>query len=137
MKTPILLLALVLGSPALAADDDVTIERTTITQGEVEPSKFKDEAFGIKPQFGLTTREVGVDSDPHGVIGVLFDFNFLARGKTEEGAPWVGLTFGGLYSHLGSAGSDFLGLNGAEGIDESDMVQIPLNVKAGYTFSDT
>src|SRR4051794_6863991 len=52
MKTSIWFLALasvfLVRPAAQAADDDVVIDRTIIHQSEVEPSKFKEEAFGIK-----------------------------------------------------------------------------------------
>ena len=70
----------------VAAEPDTTVERTVVTQQEVVPSAFRDEAVGIKPQLGFVTRSDGVNSNGHGVAGLL-----LATTPSGLPATWASM----------------------------------------------
>jgi hypothetical protein len=120
-----------------AAPSD-TVERTEITRKDVEPSAFRNEAVGIKPQFGLIALDdLSGDGNTRAVGGVILEANLLGRAKTEGGKPYFGPAVGLLYSHLGSPGGDFFGTNSPSGNDRgTHLLILPINAKVGYTFSD-
>jgi hypothetical protein len=114
------------------------IERTTITERRAPEGGLREEAVGIKPQFGfLTVEDAFGETNTRGVVGMTIDANLLKRARTEGGKPFLGPSFGVLYSHLGRPGADFFGNNAPSGTGRgTHLILLPLNLKAGYTFSD-
>jgi hypothetical protein len=131
-RLPALALAAILAEPAGWA-----VEESTVSEAQVEgASGFQNEVFGFRPQVGLTTRNNFGDTSAKALGGLLMDVNFFRLPPSDQGRPYVGLVFGALYSHLGNPGSDFIGLGGAGGDSGTNFLQLPVNIKAGYTFSD-
>ena len=126
--------------PGTAGGED-SYERMTITrkQPAPPPGGLLDEAVGINPVFGvLSLSRNGFDSDTRGMAGLLVDVNLLQKVKaTDSGKPYLGPTFGVLYSHLGTVGGDFFGLNGPNGNNNgTHLLLFPINIKGGFTFSN-
>ncbi len=118
-----------------------SFERMTITrkQPAPPPGGMLSEAVGINPLFGiLALSRNNASTDTRGVAGLTVDVNLLNKLKpTDTGKPYLGPTFGVLYSHLGTVGGDFFGLNGPSGNNNgTHLLLFPLNIKAGYTFSN-
>jgi hypothetical protein len=68
---------------------------------------------------------------------VTADWNF-AGAVTDNPAAFVGISTGGLFSHLGSATSDFWGTSPSSVVNSpgANMLLIPADLKVGYNFGD-
>lgn len=113
-------------------------EQTIITEKQPSEGGLRDEAVGINPQFGVLSLDNSLnESQTRGVAGLIIDINGLRRVGTESGRPFLGPSLGVLYSHLGTATSDFFGTNSNDGRDNgTHLLLIPFNLKAGYTIRD-
>ncbi len=122
--------------PATPVPD--TVQRTTITEKKPNEGGLRNEAVGIKPHVGILSLSNSLgNTDSRALAGLMVDVNGLRRLNMEGGRPYLGPSVGILYSHLGAAGSDFFGLNGAGGNQSgTHLLLIPFNIKAGYTVSD-
>jgi hypothetical protein len=119
-------------APGVAATEP-RVDRTVVTERDMNQGGLRNEAVGIKPQFGV----LSLNDETRGVVGLSLDINVLRKTGNEHGRPYLGPSFGVLYSHLGFPGSDFFGLNGPAGQDRgTHLLILPLNLKVGYTFSD-
>ncbi len=112
------------------------VEESTSAYEAPGASGFQNEEFGFRPQVGFTSRNNFGDTSVKALAGLLMDVNFFRLPPSDQGRPYIALVFGALYSHLGNPGSDFIGLGGPAGDQGTNFLQLPLNVKAGYTFSD-
>jgi hypothetical protein len=113
-------------------------EQTVVTEKHAPEGGLRNEAVGINPQFGiLSLGDVNDDSQARGVAGLIIDVNGLRRVDDSEGRPFFGPSLGVLYSHLGTATSDFFGVNSSDGRNNgTHLLMFPFNLKAGYTFKD-
>jgi hypothetical protein len=122
--------------PTTGAQDKY--EQTVITEKRPSEGGLRNEAVGIKPQFGILSMD-DADDEGHarGVAGVTVDINGLRRLDDSSGRPFLGPSVGVLYSHLGTSTADFFGTNSDDGRESgTHLLLIPFNLKAGYTFRD-
>lgn len=144
MKIKAMLVGLIatqsLVSISFAAEQYSAYERSVTTEEETiveEKDGLDDQIVGITLQAGMiNVEDAGGDSNTRGVAGLSVDGNFLAGVPTRTGKPFFGPSIGVFYSHLGQPGANFFGLNSPGGDEGADLLFIPLNLKAGYTFSD-
>ena len=109
-------------------------ETTTADMGEYK-SALKNETVGLKPQVGVVyfNDPVTGNKDTRAAYGATLDFNFTKMATSGPTPFYVGLSTGGIYSHLGGTNANFFGTNGIGG---QNIVQIPANLKVGYNLTD-
>lgn len=113
------------------ADETVTVTRRE--EREISRGPLKDESFGIKPLVGVVAFDEAATGDDtsRGAVGLLFDWNFLSGTHA-----FFGPQFGGIYSHLGSPGSNFFGSDGGAAQTGANLLQLPANLKLGANIGD-
>jgi hypothetical protein len=126
------------GTTTTAPPPQYNYEQTVISEKKPSEGGLRDEAVGINPQFGILSLDNLVDDgQTRAVGGLTVDINVLRRVNTEGGRPFFGPSTGVLYSHLGTATSNFIGTDGTGGRDDgTHLLLIPFNLKAGYTIGD-
>ena len=118
-------------------------ERPMTTRGEAEEitkGALKDEVVSVKPQLGVVAyRDLQDETTARAAGGIGIDWNVAGMFLPEDMKQWyLGLSSGAIYSHLGSADSNFLGTSPEVGIGASgaNFLQIPANLKVGYNVSE-
>lgn len=115
---------------------------TTAGAEEVTRGTLRSEAVGFKPQVGVLVfddPQNNGDTTSRAAYGFTLDMNAM-RFINENLANWyLGPSTGLIYSHLGSSGANFFGADSPTGAPNAgaNFFQIPLNLKAGYTFGDS
>jgi hypothetical protein len=86
----------------------------------------------------LAFQDAQGDSTTRGAIGLHYDINMSNLVSSVSERLYFGPSFGGLYSHIGSVGSNFIATNsnGTDGNGGANLVEIPLDLKLGYNFMD-
>jgi len=107
--------------------------------GAEEPrirNALAEERWAITPQFGTMAYRTTAEGDKtKASYGVTFDVNFNAANESSPNM-FIGGVTGVLYSRLGRAGSDFSGEGGVVGGQDAYVLQIPVNIKVGYDFTN-
>jgi hypothetical protein len=107
-----------LATSAWAAQDDATVGNTSSThETTTQPGALKDEVASIRLHYDL-------------------NMSNLVSSVSER--LYFGPSFGGLYSHIGSSGSNFIASNSSnlDGNGGANLVEIPLEMKLGYNVTD-
>src|SRR5690606_13313175 len=114
-------------------------DQVIITQEEEATRGFlRDESVSIKPQLGAVFFEDATgDRTTRAAAGLTLDIN-VAPGSDSW---FIGPSTGAIFSHLGSATSNFFGTSPGEDASDvasggANMLQVPANVKVGYNFTD-
>ncbi|MFL5814158.1 MAG: hypothetical protein ACJ763_11325 [Bdellovibrionia bacterium] len=112
---------------------------TTMAQAEVrEPNTLRNEVFALRPNAGAIVYHDTTDATTtRAIYGLTADWNF-AGAFTDNPTAFVGLSTGGLFSHLGSATSDFWGSSPSSVVNSpgANMLIIPANLKVGVNMGD-
>jgi hypothetical protein len=119
-----------------------TAGETTAEAQEVTSGYLSNELVGIKPQVGMVGFRDPFQNEnvARAALGFTLDMN-IARAATDDPAysrVFVGPSTGFIYSHLGDPTSSFFGTSADAPVGNagSNMFQIPVNLKLGYTFGD-
>lgn len=98
------------------------VQRSTVTQETVRKQGLRDQALGILLQAGFMNLNEGrgVEDNTRAVGGLGIDGNFAAGVDTGSaaGKPFLGPSIAVFYAKP----------------EDAHLLQIPLNIKAGYTF---
>ncbi len=129
-----------LATSAWAAQDDATVGNTSSTnETTTQPGALKDEVASIRPEVAiLAFQDAQGDSTTRGAIGLHYDLNMSNLVSSVSERLYFGPSFGGLYSHIGSSGSNFIASNSSnlDGNGGANLVEIPLDLKLGYNITD-
>jgi hypothetical protein len=129
-----------LATSAWAAQDDATVGNTSSThETTTQPGALKDEVASIRPEVAiLAFQDAQGDSTTRGAIGLHYDLNMSNLVSSVSERLYFGPSFGGLYSHIGSSGSNFIASNSSnlDGNGGANLVEIPLEMKLGYNVTD-
>ncbi|MCM2278442.1 MAG: hypothetical protein NDJ89_10240 [Oligoflexia bacterium] len=123
------------GPAAFAQDEGAA---TTAEAEEVTRGYLRNEAFGIKPQVGvLAFKDSTGDSTGRMAEGFSLEWN-ATRAFGMDQKVYLGPSTGLIFSHLGSATSNFVGTDPdrAVGNAGANLIIIPANLKVGYNISD-
>jgi hypothetical protein len=125
------------GSEAQAGTAETNMQGatpTTMAQAEVrEPNTLRNEVFSLRPNAGAIVYHDTTDSTTtRAIYGLTADWNF-AGAFTDNPTAFVGISSGGLFSHLGSATSDFWGTSPSSVVNSpgANLLIIPANLKIG------
>lgn len=116
-----------------------TAATTVAEEKEVTRGYLSDEVFGIKPQAGVIAFQDAAGEDASRLAaGLTFEWNFSTMAGLTESRWYVGPQTGFIFSHLGQAGSNFVGTDADTPIGDagSNFLLIPADLKIGYNFGD-
>lgn len=128
-----------LATSAWAAQDDTTVGTSSTQETTTRPGALKDEVASIRPEVAILALHDSVgQSTTRGAIGLHYDFNMSNLVSSMSERLYFGPSFGGLYSHIGSQGSNFIASNSSnnDGNGGANLVEIPLELKLGYNVMD-
>jgi hypothetical protein len=112
---------------------------TTTAEAEVrEPMTLRNEIFSLRPNAGaIVYHDVTDASTTRAIYGLTADWNF-AGAVSNNPSVFFGLSSGGLFSHLGSATSDFWGTSPSSVVNSpgANLLIIPANLKVGYNIGE-
>ena len=138
-------LACLFGSQGVWAQDvttDVNVDNnatTTTTESNVGVGALGKEGFGFKPEVGaMVYNDALGNTTSRGVAGLDIDMNLSRLVSTNPGL-YVGPQTGIVYSHLGSATSNFFGTSPSSDVNNAgaNMLLFPVNLKVGYNLTDS
>jgi hypothetical protein len=113
--------------------------REVVSEGkDYKERTLKSQVWGVTPQIGALVYEDRAGTvTSRATVGAAIDLNLTEQilGDDPMG-NYIGVSLSGLYSHPGPNDANFFG-SGASAGGDSNMVQIPLDVKVGGYFSDT
>ncbi len=121
------------------AQDTASSGSVTGSQSTMGPN-LGDERVGIRPQLGyMAYQDPIVGSTTKGMTGIGLEFNVSKSLSPDVYPLHMAISTGILYSHLGSAGSNFFGNDSSSGVGASSdyMLAIPVNAKIGYNIADS
>lgn len=104
--------------------------------GAQDSSELAAETVGILPQLGvLIYEDIQGSTTSRAVGGIGLDYN-VGAGLTGNPRWYIGPSTGALYSHLGSATSNFFGTDPTATLNDpgANLLIIPVNLKIGYNF---
>ena len=123
------------GQPGSA---ETTLGTTTATTSEVSRGYLKNEGIAVKPQLGVIAyRDNTLTDTARAAGGIGLDWN-VAKAFSMSPSVYMGPSSGFIYSHLGSATSNFFG-SGADFVENqagANLLVIPANLKVGYNIND-
>ena len=111
---------------------------TTTTESEVGVGPLGREGFSVKPEVGAIVYDDALGgTTSRGVAGLDVDMN-LSRAISPTPSVYVGPQTGVIYSHLGSATSNFFGTSPTSNVSApgANMLLFPVNLKVGYNITD-
>ncbi len=114
---------------------------TPVSTAEAEvrqPMTLRNEVFSLRPNAGaIVYHDTTNATTTRAIYGLTADWNF-AGAFTDNSSAFAGISSGGLFSHLGSATSDFWGSSPSSVVNSpgANLVIIPANLKIGYNISD-
>lgn len=119
---------------------DETAGTTTTTAEEATRGYLSDEVVGVRPQVGflLFKDNLGTDStQARAAYGLTLGMNAMPLISKDLKQFYAGPETGLIYSHLGSASSNFFGANAPASVAAgSNFFYIPANLKVGYNIAD-
>jgi hypothetical protein len=104
-----------------------------------ESQTMKEQLWGLSPQIGLLTyEERNNQATSRAAAGLAFDWNLSSSFWEKSNLFYVGLSTGFIYSHIGSADSNFFG-NEAPALETegANFLSVPVELKFGYNVSDS
>lgn len=148
ITTSLILSALWVGNTTWADDDESSrqmpgespMATTTTEAQEVTRGYLPDEKLSVKPQVGLVAYRDTLGSDTSRLAaGIALDMNaFKLLDYTRWKNVYLGPSTGLLYSHMGSATSNFVGTSPTsdQGGTGANLLIIPTDLKVGYNFGE-
>ena len=98
-----------------------------------------NEAIGIKPEVGaLGFNDASGNNTYRGAVGLAVDLNFSRIAMGVANGLYLGISTGGLYSHVGDPGSNFFGTSPSlsSGTSGANVFLFPADVKLGWNIND-
>jgi hypothetical protein len=99
-----------------------------------------NEALGIKPEVGvLNFNDSTGNTTDRGAIGLAIDLNFSKLLTGVANNLYLGVSTGGLYSHIGGVGSNFFGTsasNSTLSTSGANVFLFPADAKLGVNITD-
>ncbi|MCM2323464.1 MAG: hypothetical protein NDJ90_09405 [Oligoflexia bacterium] len=127
-----------MGSLGVAYAQEDETAATTAEAREVTRGYLKNEAFGVKPQVGVIAfKDATGDSTGRLAEGINLEWNTTRLFGMDQ-KFYMGPVTGMIFSHLGSASSNFVGTDPDRRASDAgaNLLIIPANLKVGYNLSD-
>src|SRR5262249_32485589 len=143
LSTPAIVLGLIATTSAASAQDTVdTVAAPAPAGPQTSEAVTNQEAGGLlkndiltfKPALGAVAyNDVTKTGPSRFALGLLLDASFTPAFREDMRWLYVGLTTGGIFSHLGSASSNFFGTSPSSisSPTGANMFLIPLNLAIG------
>jgi hypothetical protein len=126
-------------APAAFAQDSDQTAPVSVTEENPHHGTLMDEAVAIKPQVGVFDFNDSTGNQTlRGAVGLALELNFSRIVSGVSNNLYFGISTGGLYSHLGDVGSNFIGTSPGQtaGVGGANVILFPVDAKLGYNFSD-
>ena len=108
-------------------------------KGNLSSGLLKDEIVSLKPEFGVATYTApNNQGQGRATYGILSDLNFSKTLPPEWGPIYLGITSGLMFTHLGSATSNFWGSDPSQVVTDpgANMLLFPADIEAGWAMNN-